>query len=468
MNYCSNYTLPEKYNTKINALSKRGSHSLFKLSWPTKIFEYLSSLSETITDITLNQEPLEGHRFNILAELCTFLNSESSIHTIQKEVIDKLEHIAECQHQGKRITSSQRYFIRKHFELDKSGIDCIGKFETHIRDKSLLTEEGLLLLNPYTSILNLNEIYVQVKYKYVLSYKYKGLSYKNINLYTPGKLSSERDKVYLEKLLAYVCLYPYVMGHDKLETGPKTISLYLVHFPKKFMIAKGRDPLVYTSSEINTGVCDMVNIAVTRKEEALKTVLHELFHYYDMDFKYSNKTTTFEKKLTKQFRINNKLESLNLFEAYTECMASIINIICWSFFDSKQQTTPVNITTLKESVTKMFAQQITYTLYKLAKILKLNKCGTFMDSSCELNQTTNVASYFIFKLFLYFELDTLLKTCVDSQTPKFIETQANFSCLMDILSKGANNKVIASIVNYLLESGPLDTLTSARMTCIDS
>jgi hypothetical protein len=462
MNYCNNYTLPEKYKKKIDSVSKRGIITLFKTQWSKTILEYLSLLPKTITDITLNPESVEPHRFNILAELCEFLINDTKSHTITKDIITKLEHIVECQAQGKRITSAQRYFIREHFEVSQPGIDCIAQFETYINNKGLLTEEGQLLLNPYTSILNLNEIYVQVNYKYVVSYKYKGKGYQNINLYTPGKLSAEKDKKYLEQLVAYVCLYPYVMGLDTLETGPKTISMYLVHFPKKFMVAKGRDPLVYTSSEINTGVCDMVNIAVTRKEEALKTILHELFHYYDMDFKYANtKTAAFEKKLTKLFRINNKLDSLNLFEAYTECMASIINIMCWSFFNSKQHTDQ------KETTTHMFSQQIVYTFYKLAKILKLNKCGTFMDSSCELTQTTNVASYFIFKLFLYFGLDTLLKTCVDAQTPKFIDSSACHDSFIDILTQGANNKTIADTVNYLLEAGSLETVTSARMTCID-
>jgi hypothetical protein len=280
-------------------------------------------------------------------------------------------------------------------------------------------------------------------------------------------LTSTKDALYLRQLVVYICLYPYLLGHAKLDAGPNNISLYLVNFPKKFMAAKGKDPLVYTSSEINTGVCDMVNIAVTRSEEALKTVLHELFHFYDMDFKHTHIPN--EAQLTAQYNINNKLNSLNLFEAYTECMASIINIICWSYFNNSSSSTIRTENVLnKDIICTMFSEQIIYTMYKLAKILKLNKCQVFMDSTCQLTQTTNVASYFLFKLFLYCDLVTLAKTCIESSIPKFIESHTSTACLMGIISQGSQNKTVGNIINYLLEStNNISTITSARMTCID-
>ena len=521
MNYCSEYTLPEKYKVKVDTIGKRGITHLFKYhKWPTTLWKYLLIHHTIISGISLMEESItdSAHRFNILAELYSFLtqiSNHQNIHTVctgiessaqcnatgvthnsrfpfsldgfaiqQKEnkkgvslefsvsgiapeVVSKLANIITHQEQGKRITSAQRYFIRKHFEIDPRGIECIAQFETYIRDKNILTEQGMLLLNPYTSILNLNEIYIQARYKYTIAYSYNKHKYNNITIYTPTKMSmtSRKDVMYIEQLVTYVCLYPYLLGQEKLINQPQNISLYLVHFPKRFMHAKGRDPLVYTSSEINTGVCDMVNIAVTRSEEALKTVLHELFHYYNMDFKHAH--IPHEKKLSAQYNINNKLDSLNLFEAYTECMASIINIICWSYFNNSSSSTE-NVLN-KDIICNMFSEQIIYTMYKLAKILKLNKCNSFMDSTCQLNQTTNVASYFLFKLFLYCDLVTLAKTCIDDSIPKFIESRASTACLIDIISQGSQNKTVGNIINYLLEStNNIPTITSARMTCIDT
>lgn len=475
MNYCSEYTLPEKYKAKVDIISRRGITSLFKdHTWVTTLWKYLISHKTIISNISLIEESIESptHRFNILAELYAFL-TQNTLHQnilISPEVISKLSSIITHQEQGKRITSTQRYFIRKHFEIDSNGIECIAQFETYIRDKNILTEQGMLLLNPYTSILNLNEIYVQSRYKYTVTYSYNTYKYSNVTLYTPTKMSmaSRKDAMYIEQLVTYICLYPYLLGQDKeLINYPKNISLYLVHFPKRFMHAKGKDPLIYTSSEINTGVCDMVNIAITRSEEALKTVLHELFHFYNMDFKKTH--MHHERKLSAQYNINNKLASLNLFEAYTECMASIINIICWSYYNNLTQKTMSTTQELdKNKICTMFSEQIIYTMYKLAKILKLNKCNSFMDSSCQLTQTTNVASYFLFKLFLYFDLVTLAKTCIDKFIPKFIESRASTACLLDIISHGSQNKIINTIINYLLESNSINTVTSARMTCIDT
>jgi len=472
MNTCSEYTLPEKYNAKLSVICKRGIASLLKNhKWISSIWQYLNNSSTIISNITIHSETIEegAHRFNILAELCAFLKLKPELVT--KDIVDKLERIVTGQEHGTRITTEQRYFIRKYFELDTDGINAISHFETYIRDTGLLSEQGQLLLNPYTSILNLNEIYVQSKYKFTVSYKYKGHLYRNITLYTTKAISitNAKDKIYLRQLVVYVCLYPYLLGQESLATGPKAITLYLINFPKRFMQAKGKDPLVYTSSEINTGVCDMINIAVTRSEEALKTVLHELFHFYDMDFKHAH--IPHEHQLNAQYNINNKLDSLNLFEAYTECITSIVNILGWMYFSSpfataKYDKTP-DYALDKTLLCNMFCKQVIYTTYKLAKILKLNKCARFMDSGCQLNQTTNVASYFLFKLFLYFDLATLSNACISREAPKFIDTKTSIAQFMSIISNGAENKLLGTIINYLLETVEFDKITSARMTCVD-
>jgi hypothetical protein len=471
MNYCSEYTLPEKYKAKIDILSKRGISTLLKKhTWLQAIWQYLNDHNSIITDINLHNQEIEPvkQRFNILSELCVFLQKRPGL--VSNEVLIKLEGIVSHQDKGMRITNEQRYYIRQQFELNTSGINIITQFEIYVREKDILSEAGQLLLNPYTSILNLNEIYVQSKHKYTVSYKYNGNEYKNIIIYSAKTITrtSAKDTLYLRQLVVYICLYPYLLGHEKLDAGPRNISLYLINFPKKFMAAKGKDPLIYTSSEINTGVCDMVNIAVTRSEEALKTVLHELFHFYDMDFKHAH--IPHEAKLTAQYNINNKLDSLNLFEAYTECITSIVNIVCWSYFafPFTGGNANTNYELDKQGITDMFSKQIIYTMYKLAKILKLNKCQAFMDSTCQLSQTTNVACYFLFKLFLYFELATLSAKCIDRETPKFIDTKASIAVFISIITNGSENKVLANIMNYLLETVNFDTITSARMTCVDT
>lgn len=474
MNYCTDYTLPDKYRKKIETLSKRGIISLLKNhSWLQTIWQYLNNNTDIVSNIVLHSIQIDNElRFNILAELCVFLKKTPDL--VVMDTVNKLESIVSHQEHGTRITSEHRYFIRKHFELDQSGINAIAQFETYIRELGILSEEGLLLLNPYTSILNLNEIYIQAKYKYTVSYTYKGRKYNNITLYTAKQMStsSTKDMLYLRQLAVYVCLYPYLLAYENLDsTGsrPKAITLYLINFPKRFMQAKGKDPLIYTSSEINTGVCDMVNIAVTRSEEALKTVLHELFHFYEMDFKHTY--ISHERQLSAQYNINNKLDSLNLFEAYTECITSIINILGWMYFSlpsttakyDKQPDYELN----KSVLCDMFCNQVIYTTYKLAKIQKLNKCSRFMDSECQLNQTTNVASYFLFKLFLYFDLATLSNTCITRETPKFIDTKSSIAQFMSIITKGAENKLLGAIINYLLETVDFDKITSARMTCVN-
>lgn len=505
MNYCSDYKLPDKYAGKIYTIGKQGIKTLFKNNkWPSTILYYLLSLQSQniISDIILQHNEVidnDTNRFNILTELYEFAN-DTAINDIfiDKKILSGLNNIIEFQNSGHRITTDQRYFIRKHFEIEQPGINIVSKFYNYIQAKGLLTDDSLMLLNPYTSILNLNEIYVQVKHKYTVFYKYKGHKYGNISLYTTKEIkqTEKNTRKYLEQLVAYVCMFPYLLGQNILETPPETISLYLVNFPKKFVIARGKDPHVYTSSEINTGVCDMINIAVTRLEESLKTVLHELFHYYKMDFRLPTKYNKHEQILETKYNINISpgLDGLNLFEAYTECIVSIINIICWTHFNNSSiinnntnaiSLTPNNvllaesrrakdsITTINnEIIYNMFTNQIIYSLHKLGKILLLSGCNSFMDPTCNLNQTTNVASYFLFKLFLYFNMDVLTKSCIMSDIPRFIDSSESYNIFMDIIKQGNQNKTITIILNHLLKNKngncSLKNNMSARMTCIDS
>jgi hypothetical protein len=223
--------------------------------------------------------------------------------------------------------------------------------------------------------------------------------------------------------------------------------------------------MIFTSSEINTGATDGKYIIITRKEEALKTIIHELIHFYNLDHRQLD--TELEEQLTTLLKINNKLDSLNIFEAYTETLASFLNILFSHNTNKLNNTNSTLSSTLsKQQITEQMLDQICYTLFKLCRVLVSSGCTRLGDPSdqCKLVQTTNVASYFMIKSFLYIMLSDLTRECID---PTTLHSCSPYK-LKEIILKGANSRLLAQIIEYIM-SKPDDsriTETTARMTCL--
>lgn len=467
---CSSYTLPPEL---YEALSKRvnsGLRATLKADWPLKIWLFLQDNKTHITDIKLSAPeriPAED-KFNILGELYEFLNTnweekEGVIYLKMKTVLESI-----TKRPNQKITKQERYNIRKYFETTDAGSMFMTKFIDYVVSKNILTPAAELLLNPYTSILNLHEIYQHIDTKYTVSYTFRGTMHKHIYLYT----DSRKPPALLEpdnlcELVCRVCIYPYLLDVDKV---PASLSMYLVEFRKEFINIAGRDELVYTSSEINTGVTDGVNVAITREEESLKTVLHELYHFYDMDYRI--KHITLERKLSSMLNINNKLDSLNIFEAQTELIASIIHIIIMTWFNMEAPAT-VQITKsgLLELIRERVIQQVIYSLYKMARVLLSSKCKSLTNNSteCRITQTTNAVSYYIIKVFFYLGLADLAETCINKGNPGFIKHDGTTRVIESVITKGTNSPLLAKIMDYLLNPQGKNYKkvieSSARMTC---
>jgi hypothetical protein len=239
------------------------------------------------------------------------------------------------------------------------------------------------------------------------------------------------------------------------------------------MSIPGKEAIVYTSSEINTGVTDGVNVAITRQEESMKTILHELYHFYDMD--YRDTDLVLERSLIELFNINNKLDSLNIFEAQTEVIASIINIIVLEWFKrpggSESTSAPLTKSGLLDMIIEPLTEQVSYSIYKMVNIMLNSSCRSLINNkntACQITQTTNALSYYIIKVLFYISLDDIANV-VDPALARFIKSSTTSSKINDIITKGLKSKLLASILNYMLnDKHMLEKVKndkSARMTC---
>ena len=467
---CSSYTLPPELYEALEKRINSGLKATLKADWPLKIWSFLLNNKTHITDIKLSAPeriPAQD-KFNILAELHEFLSTDwqekdSVIYLKMKAILESI-----IKRPNQKITKQERYNIRKYFETTNDGSIFMTKFIDYVVSKNILTPAAELLLNPYTSILNLHEIYLHIDTKYTVSYTFQGTRHKNIVLYT----DSARPPALLEpanlcELVCRACIYPYLLDVDKF---PESLSLYLVEFRKEFINIAGRDELVFTSSEINTGVTDGVNVAITREEESLKTVLHELYHFYDMDYRI--KHITLERELSSMLNINNKLDSLNIFEAQTELVASLINIIITTWFNMEHPASTTQTKSgLLELIKEQFIQQVIYSLYKMARVLLSSKCRAITNNSaeCRITQTTNAVSYYIIKVFFYLGLADLAETCIAKDNPGFIKNDKTTRVIESVIAKGTKSILLSKIMDYLLNPQGKQYKkvieSSARMTC---
>ena len=177
------------------------------------------------------------------------------------------------------------------------------------------------------------------------------------------------------------------------------INYYLTDFIKVIDSSKNYDFEELTNHEINSGSTNMNTneINIWRKEEIIKVTLHECIHLLDYDsFDYDKLLENFYKK-----KYNITSLNINIFEAYTEIWAELLNI----FFIVKHNKLPYKRFLEYISYEKYFAN------YQMSKIFYLKSIN---KKNNDLDKNTNVLPYFIIKCELFNNLIEFLQFCKKS------------------------------------------------------
>lgn len=528
----------------INLLTKKSRSKIKKIlnnknihtnestnSWILNTYEYLHKVysKNNMFEITgIIQSKIDNKdKINVLKLLkifCTdrhnYILEELNVDKLYLDKIIKL--LIQClekQSKNGKLSKQLKYNLRHYIEISDNGKKLLELFFKHLLNTNIIQPDYRLLFNPYTSIINLNEIYLQTKYKYVINVKLnKGFLSNKTNtnkintndiyfnnriiIFTPNekelrKLFNNNPKnnkhkntvkniskkpniisyksEYLKELISRCFLFNYILQN---ENFPTSLILYLIDYKKEMMQVKNKKDIIFTPSEINTGVTNGQQIIITRFEEALKTIIHELIHYHDLDFKNVPKFLTdyclqkFQLEETLKDHFNNPV--INLFEAYTEGYASIINCIYYTYLNPSLEYNLQENTELKNyeiRINKYLGQhltyQIAYTMIKCCQILNIIGCkdlNQFANNKtlngnsrtinsnnikkCKigLNENTNVFSYYFIKLYFYLYLDELFNNCCQKYNGKFIKNKENYYQLKNIIEKGRNNKYISDLV----------------------
>ena len=395
-------------------------------------------------------------------------------------------------------TQKQMIKLKELLDNDPRCGELKDTFFTHLKRMNKIDDNSELLLNPYTSLLNLHYIYLDTDYyiTYQAELNYNSIYYvidlKDIILYAPRtsklvkSLLNDINKVYvityLRDISSRILLFKVLL---KTNNKPENIQLYLTNYKKEFMndinMENDTESNIFTSNEINTGVTNGRQIIITREEECMKTLIHEAIHFYNMDFKsipeYINEWV-FGNFNIESYSAGDKNSSILIFESYTEFMASIIHIISRVYNSQSKQVTLLTATGKLKMFLRILKEQITYTFNKCCQILAVSKCQNFdefkisgshstktrnatsnieKDSSnintnsvsngtCKLVENTNVFCYYYLKLCMYLHLGSVFNICC-KETGSFINEDKSYRKLLSIFKSCASNNLFQTTMS---------------------
>ena len=214
------------------------------------------------------------------------------------------------------------------------------------------------------------------------------------------ELHIDKYNAYVEKI--FMWLYFVNVYASKKCAKKLTLYLYLIS-PTKTLPESNIS--ILDQNHVNTAftyTCPVVSeIVVFRKEEWFKVLMHETFHNFSLDFSDMNMNVCHNKILS-IFPVDSQV---NLYEAYTEFWAEILNAAFCSYFSLKNKP---NIQEFFKNCEYFINFERTYSFFQLAKALRfmglvykdLYLPSSHIERKTLYKENSNVLAYYIIKTIL--------------------------------------------------------------------
>jgi hypothetical protein len=207
---------------------------------------------------------------------------------------------------------------------------------------------------------------------------------------------------------------------------------------------------------INSGSCIVGNsIMIWRFEEVYKVLIHELIHFYGLDFYAADSGN---KNLVEYIMGNfciTGFDSTN--EAYTELLAVITHTALVSIYTNNR-------------FTDLLWYELVHSSIQVNKILdfyKMNINDIFNKDKCDknINQKTSVFSYFIIKTAFLFNITSTIKLF------NLIPLKNNIDSYIDFIGESLNNNHFINFISKIQDACIINSndnyiKTNMRMTCL--
>jgi hypothetical protein len=216
---------------------------------------------------------------------------------------------------------------------------------------------------------------------------------------------------YAKRMLMWL----YILNNqsqNKMCSRILNIYVYFSTFTKE--LPKIKD-YVLDESNVNTAytyACKEDNIIVIyRREEWFKVFIHETFHSFGLDFASMDSSSSRECILN----IFNVESEVNLFEAYSEFWARIMNSLFISYFHCNKTTNDF----LTKCEFFIYLERI-YSFFQMIKVLRYMKINytdlfsTITSVKLKYREKSNVLSYYVLTNIIMYYYQNFISWCVNN------------------------------------------------------
>jgi hypothetical protein len=215
----------------------------------------------------------------------------------------------------------------------------------------------------------------------------------------------------------YILYWLYIVNKHASSQCSSDLTLFIYHTHLlKTLPSSNMD--ILSENNVNTGFTRTCipksEIVVYRMEEWFKVVIHESMHNFGLDFSNMNNAKC-KQKILSLFPVNSEV---NLFEAYTEFWARIMNIIFCSYSNARHKTDMNELLTNAEFFLNF---ERIYSFFQMVKVLDFMNIEypfliaktTHADSLRRslYKEQTNVLAYYIITMILINNYEDFLLWC---------------------------------------------------------
>jgi hypothetical protein len=272
----------------------------------------------------------------------------------------------------------------------------------------------------------------------------------------------------IDKFVDLVYTWINVVHHYAKTECSQILTIYVYLTSLKKLLPNTSDEVIGVNN-VNTAYTipcsEPSEIIIYRKEEWFKVLLHESFHNFALDFA-TMPSDACVKRILETFPIESEV---NLFEAYTESWAEIMNIVFFCFF----KTHPSALTSLREiseknheknletflgNFSEISVAELNYSVFQMVKML--NHMGLNYESIHSRDarmiaerdnlykENSHVFAYYIAKGIILFNYQGFLAWCDkhNDNILQFKETDETQHAFCEFIEKRFNNKRFLSSV----------------------
>jgi hypothetical protein len=259
-------------------------------------------------------------------------------------------------------------------------------------------------------------------------------------------IEEDNPEPYINKYNSYVdhiLVWLYIVNDYASHSCSNTLTLFIYHTSLSKTLP--HSPIeVLNENNINTAFTRTclknAEIVVYRKEEWFKVLMHESFHNFALDFSDMDSSNCHAQILS-IFPVNSKV---NLFEAYTEFWARIMNVLFCSYFNCKNKNDLDEFLSNTEYFMNFESNYSFFQLIKVLDFMNIDYKNLYQKTELSANlratlykEDTNVLSYYVITSILIYNYQSFLYWCKTNNTSilQFKKTTANQKSFCNFIEK---------------------------------